>query len=335
MSDIFDSFFADEAPLPTLDMQDAFRLLDQVIPKNSSLVAIKCVKITGDDKYLTFEGTDLDYGVKVRTVNFLKFQGVSIVNWSHFKSHFGAVALKDMDSLAADDYPRLPNPDGTEIGTNWLDAGRKVAYCVSRDRTRLALNGLYVHQDGVVATDGHRLHLVHGAHDTDMIVPPKLLKLAKKAPTKCLVSNNAITNFVALVYPWGYIASKTIEGPYPNYKQVIPRESSLKILVPVAQLRETAKKAVDMRRDGGRVSLHHKAIWAMDNDGKWHQIASLPTLPGGIVAQFNGGYVIESLNGLAGTLTSGYRGPIQAMVLNPDNREETRILMPLRPEGVE
>jgi len=309
--------------------------LDQVIPKNSSLVALKCVKITGDDKYLTFEGTDLDYGVKVRTSNFLKFQGVAIVNWAHFKSHFNTVALKDMDSLAADDYPHLPEPAGEEIGTNWLEAGRKVAYCVSKDMTRLALNGFYVHQDGVVATDGHRLHLAHGTHDTDMIVPPKVLKLAKEAPTKCLVSNNAIANFLALVYPWGHIVSKIIEGPYPNYKQVIPRESSLKIQAPVAQLLEAAKKATDMRKDGGRVSMHHKAIWAMDNDGKWHQTAVLPTLPESVVIQFNGGYLIESLKGLAGTLTIGYRSSTQAMVLNPDNREETRILMPLRPEGVE
>ena len=332
MSDIFDSFFDDSEPLPTLSRQEAFGLLNQVIPKRSSLVALRCVKVTGADGYLTLEGTDLDYGVKVRIANGSKpFEGVAVINWQDFQAKFGLVAIGDMDSMDVSDYPHIPGPTGAEVGDNWIPAAKKVVYCVSADPDRLTLAGVYCTKDAVVATDGHRLHLVKGAYDIDAIVPPKMLKLLKDGATKVLQGAETL----GAVYPWGHVVSKVIEGPYPNYRQVIPATSNIKFQVPLAALLSAAKKATELRKDGGRVSMHRKGIWAMDTDGKWHPMSSLPTLPEDVVCQLNASYTIESLKGLVGAVTIGYRSSTQAMVLNPDSQEETRILMPLRPEGVE
>ena len=73
MTDPFFDFFGEAKA--TLPKADAFKLLDAAIPKRSSLPCIQRVKITGEPGYLTFEGTDLDFAVSVRTGNFLDLEG--------------------------------------------------------------------------------------------------------------------------------------------------------------------------------------------------------------------------------------------------------------------
>jgi hypothetical protein len=112
---MFDDFFEDA--LPTLPKADAFKLLDAAIPKRSTLPVIMAAKVSGEGGYLTFEGTDLDIGAKVRTPNFLDFQGVAVVDWKTFKAQAGLIPVAKMDGFMIEDYPCLPEPEGKDIGT--------------------------------------------------------------------------------------------------------------------------------------------------------------------------------------------------------------------------
>ena len=323
---MFDDFFEDA--MPSLDRKEAFRILNAVIAKRSTLPVIMAVKVTGEGGYLTFEGTDLDIGAKIRTPNFLDFQGVAVVGWKTFKAQAGLIPVAKMDGFMVEDYPCLPKPEGKDIGTQWLEDGRKVLYAVSDDATRLSLNGVYVHEDGCVATDGHRLHLVPGAYDCRAIVPPKVFKVCRDKPSECLVSERT----VALVYPWGHIVSKLLEGPYPNYRQVVPKDFyGYKVLsVSSKTLLDACDKAKELRKEIPKVYLHSGVLEVEGAAGEWFKIQDVK-MPEGFEIQYDARYLPDTLKGLGPTANISVKSPVQATLFNRLESEETRILMPLRP----
>ena len=325
---MFDDFFEDA--LPTLPKADAFKLLDAAIPKRSTLPCLRRVKITGEQGHLTFEGTDLDLAVKVRTENFLDLEGSTTVDWVEFKAKCGTFAVSDMENHPVEDYPMLPEPDGGSVGVEWLEDGLKVLYAVSTLAERGCLQGVYVPPEGVVATDGHRLHMVRGEHKLDAIVPPKVFHIYKRIgalPTEAKAS----TRTVHLVYPWGHVASKLIEGPYPTYKRIIPETSGrMEALIPLDTLKKAAQASVAVEKAIPKLDIRDGVISISNGTGGLHSFADALTPPG-FEIQFNAKYLLETLATIRGLVTVSVKAPLAAVLFNPKDAREVRIIMPLNP----
>jgi DNA polymerase III subunit beta len=146
--------------------------------------------------------------------------------------------------LPEEEFPRFP-----EAGTGKAlkieqailrDMLRKTAYAVSNDETRYMLNGVFMGLKGdkitVVATDGRRLALME--HDieipkgaeAELILPTKAVNelehlLADKGDVKLSIGENQIV----FELDGTTLASKLIEGTYPNFRQVIPTETKERI----------------------------------------------------------------------------------------------------------
>jgi len=139
--------------------------------------------------------------------------------------------------LSEDEFPPAPKADAKYAYR--LEQGvvkgmlTKTSYAASADETRFVLNGcLMSFKEGkltVVATDGRRLALVEQEvefpkeAETDFILPTKtvneLLRILKdEGELKISKKDNQV------VFEFGdvLIASKLVEGTYPNYRQVIP-----------------------------------------------------------------------------------------------------------------
>lgn len=327
MTDPFADFFGEAKA--TLPKADAFKLLDAAIPKRSSLPCLQRVKITGEPGYLTFEGTDLDFAVSVRTGNFLDFEGSTTVVWKDFKAQHSVIPMKDMETYPIDDYPVLPEPDGESVGTEWIEDGLKVLYAVSDKPEWGSLQGVYVHTDGVVATDGYRLHLVKGTHTLDAIVPPKVFKVAKSLGTP--TEARAMEHTLHLVYPWGHLASKLIEGPYPLYKRIIPDiHGRMEAQIPLVTLKDAASKACEIEKRNPLVDFRGGTISISNGTGGLHSFADALTPPG-FEIQFNAKYLLETLATVKGLVTVSVKAPRAAVLFNPKNAREVRILMPINP----
>lgn len=152
-----------------------------------------------------------------------------------------------LSGIPAEEYPKLPAINvAKEIkiaGGDLQKMIRKSIFAVSNDETRPALNGVLWHTSGnqmqMVATDGHRLAKISlkntklkGLHD-DVIIPPKALGLLGKLIQDeekeigiIFGENNIIFNLGDTV-----LASRLIEGPYPNYEQVIPKDNEKKMVI--------------------------------------------------------------------------------------------------------
>lgn len=122
---------------------------------------------------------------------------------------------------------------------------RKTAYAVSSDETRYVLNGIFFslkdHRLTLVATDGRRLALVEEDVDVgeakqgEFIVPAKTVaELERLLGEVGEVEVRFTENLAAFTLesengPKAVVQTKLVEGNYPNYRQVIPREAKQRI----------------------------------------------------------------------------------------------------------
>ncbi|MFQ5606461.1 MAG: DNA polymerase III subunit beta [Candidatus Zixiibacteriota bacterium] len=147
-----------------------------------------------------------------------------------------------ISTVSVEDYPTLPAINlKKQIKLSIGDLNRMIqhtTFACSTDETRPALNGALWQTKSdmmvMVATDGHRLARVSmansrlkGMHE-DVIVPPKALNLVTKfagdpdQETGVIFGeNNLAFNLEDMV-----VTTRLIEGPYPNYEQVIPRNNN-------------------------------------------------------------------------------------------------------------
>jgi DNA polymerase-3 subunit beta len=143
-----------------------------------------------------------------------------------------------ISGMSPEEFPRLPAPPtsaGVAIPADQLKAvTQKTMYAASTDDTRPALNGILWQANGeetnIVATDGHRLAKITLPRkrleglEGELIIPPKALSLIMKMIDDETEEVQVIFGEKNVVFRVGdmIVTSRLIEGPYPNYKQVIP-----------------------------------------------------------------------------------------------------------------
>ncbi|MHB9027412.1 MAG: DNA polymerase III subunit beta, partial [Candidatus Latescibacterota bacterium] len=106
----------------------------------------------------------------------------------------------------------------------------------------------------MVATDGHRLSLFEKAmniefqagesQESEAIVPPKALSQAARVFSGGVELERVVFGKGSILFDFGTttIFSKLIEGPYPNFRQVIPTSNSKKVIVPTDEFASAVRR---------------------------------------------------------------------------------------------
>lgn len=165
--------------------------------------------------------------------------------------------------IKSEDFPSLPSfvdQHTFEFSSSELSMMlRSVSYAQSTDENRYILNSVYFNFDAdkltLVATDGRRLALISreikmGDSEASSIILPaktvveleKLLALGKNVKIT-FSERQAAFDIVLSDESEGkglsgsiYLVSKIVEGSYPNYKQVIPKETDKRIKIDREQM---------------------------------------------------------------------------------------------------
>jgi DNA polymerase-3 subunit beta len=141
--------------------------------------------------------------------------------------------------LPKDEFPSFPQ---VKFDGAWRAPGKElhklighVAFAVSTEESRPILNGvlweLRKERMRMVATNGHRLARMEisiegGGTQADLIVPPKALEQIRRLfPADRDVEIAKSENHLGFRAGGTQVFTRLIEGPYPNYEQVIPREN--------------------------------------------------------------------------------------------------------------
>jgi DNA polymerase-3 subunit beta len=162
-----------------------------------------------------------------------------------------------MVGKSAEEFPRLPEQKTVakfDVTTPTLeDMINKTAYAVSNDLTRPSLCGvLWEIKKGalsMVATDGHRLAKVElpgavtGVSENDVVVSPKALNLLRSLSDGVETVRVAMAeNHITFDLGDSVIYSRLLEGPFPDYNQVIPKKNTKKLTVSRAELTDACRR---------------------------------------------------------------------------------------------
>ena len=180
------------------------------------------------------------------------------------------------NGLKAEDFPALPSfvdQHSYELPPQELALMlRSVSYAQSTDENRYILNSVFfIFSEGklsLVATDGRRLALISRDMKIDredegsIILPAKTVtELEKLLSQGKMVKISFSDRQVAFDIEVGeesannglsgsiYLVSKIVEGSYPNYKQVIPKEAEHRIKVERELMLETVQRVALMTND--------------------------------------------------------------------------------------
>lgn len=263
------------------DLYDLLQKTFPIIPAKSSLQILTNFKFTFTGLNLEVTATDLDHSMRVVanatgsgpfdvTVNARKaFEIVrelpeGNVNLSLdenvliIQSESGfSCKIAGSDSR---DFPGFPEIDSTnefQISSFALkDLIQKSSFAVAKDESRACLCGIFweIHPDktGMVATDGHRLgsSFINTSFSVNskisgIISPKSMLNLVKILDTKNndeIIKVNIGDKYISFSTPNLVICSKLIEGPYPDYTKVIPRNNPKKAIIEKSVLQNAVRR---------------------------------------------------------------------------------------------
>ena len=239
--------------------------VQNVVSTRTTLPILSNVLLQASEDHLRLTTTDLDVGVSGAISAQIEKPGATTLPARRLATIVrelpAAEILVEIDSknvasircgqsffkilgLPEEEFPPLPKLNESRtftIGQQILrDALKKTSYAISTDETRYVLNGiLFSFKENkltLVATDGRRLALVDleiefpRSQEVDIIVPTKAVtELGRLLGDEGDVRLSVDENQVAFQIGDTLLASKLIEGNYPNYRQVIPAEAKERV----------------------------------------------------------------------------------------------------------
>jgi len=230
------------------------------IPSKTTLPVLSNILLQAQEGRLTLGGTDLDISVSVAigaeieepgavTIPARKFAEIARVLPDapvHVETDGVEISIRcgksrfKLFGLAEEEFPAAPEVDFSEGWTvpaaDLQSLIKHTVFAVSTEESRPILNGVLWQirgqQASMVATNGHRLAKItvdleaSAAPDSDLIIPPKALQQVEKlfnGSDSLQVARSK--NHIGFRSEDKVVYTRLIEGPYPNYQQVIPTDS--------------------------------------------------------------------------------------------------------------
>lgn len=231
------------------------------ISGNSRLPILSGILLTAEEGFLELQSTDLEISIQHKIPALIEEPGKIVVPGKVFlniikdlpdaavncslepgglkitceRSQF---KLHTMDPKDFEDFPHYELQRSVELPVDVLATMvSKVAKAASSDKTRAVLNGILLSLENntirLVATDSYRLAVADSKVETssidelfEIIVPSQVLKdvLSLPSPNGKIVLGETNNQIVFMSGNTVYVSRK-IEGRFPNYRQLLPKET--------------------------------------------------------------------------------------------------------------
>lgn len=244
--------------------------------------------------------------------------------------------------LPAEGFPELKSDDFGDAFALDLEAlFEPVRFAISNEETRFWLCGIYLlganDQLTAVATDGHRLakHVLPGdwPEFKGIIVPAKTVGVVPSGQVKVAAGSTKIR----IEHGDTVIISKLIEGTYPDYERVIPRNNELALTADRAALLASTDRVATVASDrsGGVIKLTMEpGVVALtvrgDTDSASDEVAvdySGPPVESGVSAR----YLREMLSAVSGSSVQlAFGEALGPILVQGENDSWTGVQMPMR-----
>lgn len=356
-------------------LQEALTAVAAAVPTKTTLPVLGNLLLETTDRGLRLSGTDLDIGVSTEVLADVETSGAITVPAKKLVEivrelppspvKLGAAGEQRITlecgrsrfkllGLPRDEFPAFPTVDFKKA---WRIKSADVqnlishtAFAVSTEESRPILNGvLWEVRDELtrmVATNGHRLAKMEvpfsGTNTTDFIIPPKALEQVRRLfPGDEELEIARGENHLAFRSPFTSVFTRLIEGPYPNYDQVIPRDNNRVAIIDKVALQSALKRMAVIASDQThRVKLSFNAAllkFSVTTPDLGEGQDELPIRYDGdpIDIGFNGMYLLEILRYMpTEEIRFTFSEPERAATIEPENWQEAGkylcLVMPLR-----
>lgn len=272
------------------ELLDALSVVSKGMSARSTLPILSGILVSAADGEIQLQATDLEVSVKRTCPALIEDDGQVVVpgkllteivrslpeaavsletegGRAHIRCQQASFTVKTLD---AKDFPKFPEVvvDKTISLPAPVIASvvRQVARSVSRDETRATLTGVLVVVEGpslrMVSTDSYRLAVSEvlleesAGEEIEVVVPGKALdevtRLASDSDTITIgLSDNQI------VFDFGNtkFVTRRIEGNFPNYKQIIPKDAGTFVEIAGEELAAAVKRVSLMALHNSPIKL--------------------------------------------------------------------------------
>jgi len=251
------------------ELLQALQVISSAVPSRTTLPVLSNILVEAGDGALQMTATDLDLSITTRATAEVKSDGSLTVPAKKLFELARKLPKEELKLEAKDltlivvsktgrfkflcirpeEFPARPTvaPDVhlTIDAKAFERLVRRTVYSVSTDESRPALNGaLFQLVEGeirLVATDGHRLARASLKHPAatknalkgDVILPLKALNHLARLLPDCgeNVTVELSKTHARFVLGSTTLTTKLIEGPFPNYEQVLPKNNNKHLVV--------------------------------------------------------------------------------------------------------
>ncbi len=241
--------------------------VEKITGKNITLPILSCVLLEAKDSLLTIRATNLDLGIEISIPVKVNKPGKIAVSGSVLYSFVSNiindknVTLEDIEgnlrvstkhsesiikSFPIDDFPNIPKVTNdtpfTFNAPNLIKGLKSVMYSASTSTIRPTLSSVLVlsEDDDVVfvATDSFRLSekrigVKKHKEFNQILIPFKniseIIRTLEDTKDDVIVFLNE--NQIAFSFGEVYITSRVIDGVFPDYKQIIPKEVKTEVTI--------------------------------------------------------------------------------------------------------
>ena len=355
----------------------ALQKVSGVVPAKSTTPALENILFEVQDKNVQITGTDLEISLttKVKAEEVQKTGEIAlparvitemIRSLPEMKIHFELddnnrvkittdQGVYQIAGISKENFPEITKPSEErtiEFESNKL--GRmfaKTIFAVSSDELRPALMGVFMQISSdefrMVATDGHRLSKIVDKgfrYDQDpirMIVPPKAIQIALKnigeeGKTKLVISESGLS----FLFDETTLYTRLVEGQYPDYERVIPRDNDKSVHIDRNLLMATVKRVsifssalthqIRFSLSSGSLIVYSEDV---DIGGEAKEEMKVDYQEEAMEIGYNSQYVMDILkNTDTDEVVLHLKNPVSAALVTPSlQKEEEDLLMLLMP----
>jgi DNA polymerase-3 subunit beta len=180
----------------------------------------------------------------------------------------GAASYR-LHTYSAEDFPRLPDVDDTQIfnvdAEALLETVSQVSRSASRDESRPVLTGILARFEPgklvMAATDSYRLavketDLAGSSQELEAIIPARALaELARIVGSATQLELGVQENQVAFRTEDAVLTTRRIDGQFPNVKQLLPEQFEHVVTLPRSELLEVVRRVSVMAQRNSPLRL--------------------------------------------------------------------------------
>jgi DNA polymerase III subunit beta len=246
----------------------AVGIAERVAGKHVTLPVLSCLQLDAKNNELIIRSTNLDLGLEITIPAKVEEDGIVAVPANILTSFISGASRTDkgvkittkdanilveashsrgtIKTMPADDFPSIPKvSDGTSFTVNAADfvkGLKSVWYSASVSGIKPELSSVYIYSEDTTvifaATDSFRLaekrvKMKKNGEFGQILIPfkniPEIIRIFEQVRDDISVAFNK--NQISFEYKGIYLISRVIDGVFPDYKQIIPKQSTTEVVV--------------------------------------------------------------------------------------------------------